>query len=242
MIIVSDKNVVNRVNFHKNYYILRDQVSNYKLVLRNRGTNKEYEFYPLEDLFEYRYAFYTFDIDFSKLPQDEYEYALYTYEPQDPFIIDFDIWPIKYFKDEKINMDGNPTYSPKEEVWEYELPIEYPYTFYAWGKYSEPENIIDPAWFINYYNFVGSETFLGGEYKQEDLNFYGVLLNLPQGTTHIRMNANNYDKDFLIRAHYEEKPEDYGQIVSTGLIRLNDLNSDNIIFNDNKTYIAYDKQ
>ena len=74
MIIVEDKNIQNTIYFPRNYY-LSGNPDMYKLVLNDRGTNKKYEF-EVSDLFEATYDFYTFNPDFSDLPNGEYEYTV----------------------------------------------------------------------------------------------------------------------------------------------------------------------
>lgn len=73
MIIVSNKNIENSVYFPQNIYT--DNNDTYVIVLRNRGTNQTYSF-TCEDKHLVPYDFYTFFIDFSELPEDEYEYTI----------------------------------------------------------------------------------------------------------------------------------------------------------------------
>lgn len=75
MIIVSDKNIENSVYFPQNIYT--DNTDIYKLVLNDRGTNKQYEFENLDDKHLVQYDFYSFLLDFSNLPEGEYEYTIF---------------------------------------------------------------------------------------------------------------------------------------------------------------------
>lgn len=75
MIIISDKNIENSVYFPQNLYT--DNTDVYKLVLNDRGTNKQYEFDKLDDKHLVQYDFYSFLINFSSVPEGEYEYAIF---------------------------------------------------------------------------------------------------------------------------------------------------------------------
>lgn len=75
MIIVKDKNIQNSVYFPQNIYT--NNTDYYTLTLRDRGTNKVYEFKDLKDQHLVSYDFYTFFVDFSSCPQGEYEYVIY---------------------------------------------------------------------------------------------------------------------------------------------------------------------
>lgn len=75
MIIVSDKNIENSVYFPQNIYTDNNDV--YKLVLNDRGTNKEYVFDNLDDKHLVQYDFYSFFINFSSMPEGEYEYTIF---------------------------------------------------------------------------------------------------------------------------------------------------------------------
>lgn len=75
MIIISNKNIENSVYFPQNIYT--DNTNVYKLVLNDRGTNKQYEFVDLEDRHLVQYDFYSFFLNFSNLPEGEYEYTIF---------------------------------------------------------------------------------------------------------------------------------------------------------------------
>lgn len=75
MIIVSNKNEENTIYFPKNLYINAE--NNYNIILKNRGTNVEYKFEDLSDTLDMPFDYYSFEIDFSKIPDDEYEYLIY---------------------------------------------------------------------------------------------------------------------------------------------------------------------
>lgn len=79
MIIILDKNKEKVILFPKNIYTEnRENESeyDYKLILTNRGTNKEYEF-NVNDERMINFGFYSFKLDFSDVPEDEYEYSIY---------------------------------------------------------------------------------------------------------------------------------------------------------------------
>lgn len=78
MIIIEDKNIVKTVYFPRNLYKedrVNSNIDEYKLILFNRGTNKRYEF-NVNNTREATYDFYSFNIDFSELPNGEYEYLI----------------------------------------------------------------------------------------------------------------------------------------------------------------------
>lgn len=75
MIIVADKNKVNVVFFPQNKP--NTYSDKFMLLMIDRATNVCYDFFDLEDLHSVTYGFYTFSLDFSKLPQGEYEYTIY---------------------------------------------------------------------------------------------------------------------------------------------------------------------
>jgi hypothetical protein len=75
MIIVSNKNIENSVYFPQNIYT--DNTDMYKLILFDRGTNNQYTFENLDDKHLVQFDFYTFFINFSKLPEGEYEYTIF---------------------------------------------------------------------------------------------------------------------------------------------------------------------
>ena len=75
MIIVSNKNIENSVYFPQNIYTDNNDI--YKLILVDRGTNIQYTFENLDDKHLVQFDFYTFFIDFSNLPEGEYEYTIF---------------------------------------------------------------------------------------------------------------------------------------------------------------------
>lgn len=75
MIIIPNKNIENLVYFPRNIYNLGGE--DYKLVLIDRGTNVEYEF-DVMDLHQANYGYYSFVLNLNHLPNDEYEYTIYT--------------------------------------------------------------------------------------------------------------------------------------------------------------------
>lgn len=74
MIIISDKNIENSVYFPQNIYTNNNDV--YTVVLDDRGTNKKYTFSGLDDKHLVQLSFYTFYINFSNVPEGEYEYTV----------------------------------------------------------------------------------------------------------------------------------------------------------------------
>lgn len=75
MIIISNKNIENSIYFPQNIYT--DNTNLYKLVLNDRGTNKKYEFVDIEDRHLVQCDFYSFFLNFSNLPEGEYEYTIF---------------------------------------------------------------------------------------------------------------------------------------------------------------------
>lgn len=79
MIIILDKDEEKVILFPKNIYIEeRENESeyDYRLVLTNRGTNQTYEF-DVNDERIVNYGYYSFKLDFSDVPECEYEYSIY---------------------------------------------------------------------------------------------------------------------------------------------------------------------
>ena len=72
MILISNKNMSNLVYIPEN--IVRNTLD-YTLTLRNRASNKEYEF-AVQDRRLVASDFHTFAVDFSDVPVGEYEYEL----------------------------------------------------------------------------------------------------------------------------------------------------------------------
>lgn len=74
MIIISNKDIENSVYFPRNIYTSTNDI--YTVLLKDRGSNKEYTFEELGDRFLVQFGFYTFFVDFSELPEGEYEYNI----------------------------------------------------------------------------------------------------------------------------------------------------------------------
>lgn len=72
MIIVSDKTAKKPLFVPISFY----GVSPVKLELNNRGSNQTYEF-VITDSGYTNYGFYSFDVDLSNVPDDEYEYKVF---------------------------------------------------------------------------------------------------------------------------------------------------------------------
>lgn len=75
MIIVSNKNMENSVYFPQNIYTKNTDI--YTIILNDRGTNKKYTFSGLEDIHLVSMSFYTFFINFTDVPEGEYEYSIF---------------------------------------------------------------------------------------------------------------------------------------------------------------------
>lgn len=75
MIIISNKNIENSVYFPQNIYTNNNDI--YKIIFVDRGTNKQYEFNNLDDKHLVQYDFYSFFINFSSMPEGEYEYTIF---------------------------------------------------------------------------------------------------------------------------------------------------------------------
>lgn len=73
MIIIANKNMENSVYFPQNIYTNNN--GTYSVTFTNRGTNKSYNF-ECDDKHLVQYDFYTFFIDFTNMPADEYEYVI----------------------------------------------------------------------------------------------------------------------------------------------------------------------
>ena len=71
MIIVSDKTAKKPLLVPISFY----GVYPVKLELNNRGSNQTYEFYTTDSGYA-NYGFYSFDVDLSNVPDDEYEYKV----------------------------------------------------------------------------------------------------------------------------------------------------------------------
>ncbi len=74
MIIVRDKNIENSVYFPQNIYTNSNGF--YSLRIIERGSNQSYNFNRLEDRHLVQFGFYTFFLDFSDVPEGEYEYTI----------------------------------------------------------------------------------------------------------------------------------------------------------------------
>lgn len=106
MIIVKDKNKQNLINLPQtrpNSYSEK-----FRLELIDRATNVHYIFFGLEDLRSFTYGFYTFNVDFSTVPQGEYEYKLY--DSGRTSIFQFGIIRLNELEPDFIAHDINRTY------------------------------------------------------------------------------------------------------------------------------------
>lgn len=73
MIIIPNKNIENTVYFPRNVYTSNTSI--YTLVLNDRATNRKH-ITQIPDKHVVQFGFYTFSLDFNKLPQGEYEYSI----------------------------------------------------------------------------------------------------------------------------------------------------------------------
>lgn len=104
MVIINNKNIDSVVYLPKN---LNENNGNYKLVLIDRGTNKEYEFENLYNSHIVQFDFYTFTINFSSLPKGEYEYVLFD---DDDTIVSRGLIKLKELKQDNSIYNDNRTY------------------------------------------------------------------------------------------------------------------------------------
>lgn len=74
MIIVSNKNTTNYVFFPRNLYEENSDI--YKIMLKDRGSNKEYLFDNCVDEHLANIDYYTFALKFLNIPKGEYEYNI----------------------------------------------------------------------------------------------------------------------------------------------------------------------
>jgi hypothetical protein len=74
MIIIENKNMENSVYFPQNIYTSNTDI--YTVVLFDRATNRKYTFSGLDDKHLVQFSFYTFFIDFTNIPEGEYEYSI----------------------------------------------------------------------------------------------------------------------------------------------------------------------
>ena len=74
MIIVRDKNIENSVYFPQNIYTHTNGF--YSIQMIERGSNRSFVFNRLEDRHLVQFGFYTFFLDFSNVPEGEYEYTI----------------------------------------------------------------------------------------------------------------------------------------------------------------------
>lgn len=74
MIVISDKNAINTVYFPQNIYTEND--GTYTLEILDRATNRRYTYEQIEDRRLVPYGFYTFLLEFVKIPEGEYEYTI----------------------------------------------------------------------------------------------------------------------------------------------------------------------
>lgn len=105
MIIVSDKNTENTVYFPQNIYTETNDV--YTLVLNDRGSNRKYTFDGLEDEHLILFGFYSFFIDFSSVPEGEYEYAIFNFKNS---IVGTGLIRLNGLKDENVYYNNERTY------------------------------------------------------------------------------------------------------------------------------------
>jgi hypothetical protein len=229
MIIVSDKNIQNSIYFPKNIYNESSDI--YKLVLENRGTNEKYEF-DVEDTLEATYGFYTFNTDFSNLPNGEYEYTISGNGEKTIPDTDYEITYGKFF--DTFTERILPT--NYLDIYRYVLEEDYnEYDFFVTAKV----NRVDGVPFLANY-FDEANNFIGKEYRLPG-TFESVQITIPEGTKEIIF-SHPIPLTILDTFKVLMKRKKGPTLYSKGLIRINELKENNVKYNDNRTYIAYDKQ
>lgn len=233
MIIISNKNMENSVYFPKNIYTNDTEL--YKLTMVDRGNNKKYEFPNLDDKHLVAYDFYTFFLNFSDLPEGEYEYILESYKTK---VVVETLTPIETKTSRYVNSSGVESNSSYQDLAIYKIPDGNDYTFYANGVFGTGYG----SNMINYFN--SADSWLGGEYNASERFFYNVELHPLEGSVMIKQNIQKTTSDqFWIKSSYITEDKDYEPVIlSKGLIRLNELEQNNIYYEKNNTYITYDKQ
>lgn len=233
MIIISNKNIENSVYFPQNIYTNNTDL--YKLVLTDRGTNKEYVFDNLDDKHLVQYDYYSFFLNFKDLPEGEYEYKLESYKTK---VVVETLTPIETKTSRFINISGIESSSSYQDLAIYEIPVGKDYTFYANGVFGTGYG----SNMINYFNSANS--WIGGEYNASERFFYNVELHPLDGSVIIKQNIQKTTSDqFWIKSSYTTEDKDYEPVLlSKGIIRLNELEQENIYYNKNNEFITYDKQ
>lgn len=233
MIIVADKNTEKTIYFPKNLYKENKIITtdfDYTLILVNRGTNKQYKF-NLNDEGIASYGFYSFNLNFSELPNGEYEYTIIS---NNEIIIPYETYDIDFGK--LFYSNGDITQNYRFNIYKYNLDSNYDeFNFYFSTKY---RSSAEDAFVANYLdengNLIRGEYEINGQYDEK-------ILNIPQNAKSIWFNA----PAFITIGDYFtviKKSKKKDTMYSKGLIRLNELKLETNNYNDNRTYIAYDKQ
>ena len=229
MIIISNKDIENSVYFPRNLYTETNDV--YTVVLNDRATNNKYTFNNLDDKHLVQFGFYTFFVDFSELPEGEYEYKLYSVkERKKEFLVPYDKEDEKVYYEGEIKNNGDFFIS------------YYNYLNSPQYMYIKPLDKEYKPFVINYFNNEGDE-LPSSKIRYNEIEIDEIIpLNIPKSTSYYIVNNLNeeigtdYFKPFVYIGE-EEK-----ELVGTGLIRLNELEADNIYYNNETTYVVYDKQ
>lgn len=230
MIIISDKSVQNLVYFPKNIY--NDQEPTH-LTLTDRATNNVYNF-GVTDERRSSYGFYSFTLDFSNIPEGEYEYAV-KYGLKDGQIPRED-YTVQYGS--YVNDSGLVSPSIYTDIWKYDLPADY--SDYEWVIDARIRRL-DGATNLVYY-FNESDTVVGSEIPiSPNTSYTDITLHIPENAKSVWFNTNapiTIADTFTMTNKSLKEPV----TLSKGIIRLNKLEQNNTCYNENRTYIAYDKQ
>lgn len=235
MIIVNDKNIENTVNFPKNLYNIQNDsditLSSYNVVLKNRATNKTYEYNILDDLYKFSHDFYSFNLDFSKLPDDEYEYKIFK-----------NIY--KYIQ-QKITLDVNHYYYLDYNIGD-EAPESSTYTT-QWGC----QRIEVQAGSVININTIRRSSVRAYALTDENRIIYDIAPKYADYTSGITLTA---QKDGYLYLNYQKNNIDTFEgvvniptieddvYVASGIIKIKGHQTKTIYYDKNREYITYDKQ
>lgn len=229
MIIISDKSEEKTVYFPKNLYNSTEDL--YILKLTDRGTNREYTF-ELADTLEASYGFYSFKVDFSQIPDGEYEYVVNNSTVSEIPESDYDI-TYNHFYDTFTGTIRSTTYL---DIYRYSLEENYrEYDFFATANSSRVDGI---PFLANY--FDENDVLIDKEYRLPG-TYDSVPLTIPEGTKEIIF-SHPVPLTLIDRFKVVMKSKSETKQYSTGIIRINELSVKTKEYNENRTYIAYDKQ
>lgn len=231
MIIVQNKNIQNSVYFPKNIYTNND-TGTYYLNLIERGSNQSYVFSALEDSHLVTYGFYTFLLDFSSVPEGEYEYTV-SYGLKDGQIPRED-YTVEYGS--YVNDSGLVSHSIYTDIWKYELPADY--SDYEWVIDARIRRLDGATKLVYYFN--GSGEVVGSEIPiNPNTSYNDIALHIPENVKSVWFNTSApitiADTFTMTNKSLKEKV-----ILSKGIIRLNELKDSNEYYNEKTEYVVYD--